>query len=275
MRMLGVPAQVVEGGVAGMVAARLSGEPVTWPAGLAPTEQTAYELQQLRLPLLAAAGLGEPVGYKIGATTAAMRALLGLAAPCSGRLFASGVLGSGGAFASARPVGVECEIVVWLGDDLPCPSGACSVDDARAAVAACGVAIEIVENRYLDFRASGAPLLIADDFFAAGCVLGEQRDDYDPTQLDAAVGTISVNGQMRSRGVGCELMGHPLAALAWLAAQAGARGHPLRKGEFVLLGSLTEPQWLNPGDEVRAEVEPLGAVTVRLAPKHDDGGQDA
>lgn len=264
MTMLGGDVKLVEDGVAGMVAARLDGDVITWPTGVASDEQTAYELQRLRLPLLSAGGLGAPVGYKIGATTPAMRAMLGLDAPCSGRLFSSGVLSSGGSFASPRLVGVECEIVVWLGDDLPCDSGTCSADEARAAVEACGVAIEIVENRYGDFRASGAPLLIADDFFAAGCVLGGRHTGYDAYQLDATVGTISVNGEQRSHGLGSELMGHPLEALAWLAAASAARNSPLRKGEFVLLGSLTEPQWLNPGDDVHAEVEPFGSVTVRL-----------
>ena len=33
-------------------------------------------------------------------------------------------------------------------------------------------AIEIVDDRYVKWETLGAPTLVADDFFAAGCVLG-------------------------------------------------------------------------------------------------------
>ena len=41
------------------------------------------------------------------------------------------------------------------------------------AVEAYHPAIEIVDDRYVKWETMGAPTLIADDFFAAGCVLGE------------------------------------------------------------------------------------------------------
>ena len=44
--------------------------------------------------------------------------------------------------------------------------------DGRA-VEAYYPAIEIVDDRYAKWETLGAPTLVADDFFAAGCVLGE------------------------------------------------------------------------------------------------------
>ena len=40
------------------------------------------------------------------------------------------------------------------------------------AIEAYHPAIEIVDDRYVKWEAMGAPTLVADDFFAAGCVLG-------------------------------------------------------------------------------------------------------
>ena len=61
------------------------------------------------------------------------------------------------------------------------------------------------------------------------------------------------------------MLGHPYAALAWLAEHAQARGAPLRAGETVLLGSLVKTQWLPPGAVARVEIEALGAAEARFA----------
>ena len=41
------------------------------------------------------------------------------------------------------------------------------------AIEAYHPAIEIVDDRYVEWELMGAPMLVADDFFAAGCVLGK------------------------------------------------------------------------------------------------------
>ena len=42
------------------------------------------------------------------------------------------------------------------------------------AIEAYHPAIEIVDDRYVKWETMGAPTLVADDFFAAGCVLGRR-----------------------------------------------------------------------------------------------------
>jgi 2-oxo-3-hexenedioate decarboxylase/2-keto-4-pentenoate hydratase len=60
-------------------------------------------------------------------------------------------------------------------------------------------------------------------------------------------------------------MGHPLNALAWLANAHGEHGLPgLRAGEFILLGSVVETQWLSAGDRVRIDVSGLGSVSLDI-----------
>jgi 2-oxo-3-hexenedioate decarboxylase/2-keto-4-pentenoate hydratase len=237
------------------------------PPGLEPADEEAgYALASDHHPLLTAGGLGGLVGHKIGCTTAVMQTFLGIGNPCSGQIFAGTVQHGSGKFGThdGATVGVECEIVVWLGEDLLCPSGECSPAQAAAAVQACGTAIEIVEDRYVDYRTLGAPTLIADDFFNAGCVLGEQHEDLAAEDLRSVSGVMVIDGIEVGRGRGSDILGDPLNALAWLAASRGRRGRPLRAGEFVLLGSMVQTMWVSKGSTVRIEVAPLGEVALQL-----------
>jgi 2-oxo-3-hexenedioate decarboxylase/2-keto-4-pentenoate hydratase len=237
------------------------------PAELEPADEEAgYALAEGCHELLAAAGLGGLVGHKIGCTTDVMQCLLGIGAPCSGRIFERTVQHRAGdvALHDRVTLGVECEIVVWLGADLPCPTGACSPTEAASAVAAAGAAIEVVEDRYADFTSIGAPTLIADDFFNAGCVLGDRNENADPYDLRSVVGTMSVDGIEIGRGSGSDVLGDPLNALCWLAGARARRGLPLQAGEFVLLGSLVQTAWISSPSHISIDLDRLGGATLTV-----------
>jgi 2-oxo-3-hexenedioate decarboxylase/2-keto-4-pentenoate hydratase len=246
--------------------ARLSGErlkplhPFLRPAD----EAAAYRVQAALHERLEPT-LGRRVGYKIGCTTPVMQQYLGIPSPCSAGVFEGGVHRSGAAlrFDDFRRVGVECEIAVRLWRDLPAGSAPFTAKSVRDAVAAYMAAIEIVDDRYEDWRSTDTPTLIADDFFAAGCVLGAPvADPGDPAAL---VGTTTINGTEVGRGMGGDVMGHPLNALAWIASSLAARGTPLLAGEIVLLGSLVETKWLERGDHVAIAIDGLGRVEMTVA----------
>jgi len=229
---------------------------------LRPADEAAAYAVQAALHQRLEPTLGRRVGYKIGCTTPVMQAYLGIPSPCSAGVFAGGVHRSGVTlrFDDFRHVGVECEIAVRLGRDLPAGEAPFTAETVRGAVAATMAAIEIVDDRYEDWRSTDTPTLIADDFFAAGCVLGEPvADPGDPATL---VGVTTINGVEVGRGVGADVMGHPHNALAWIASSLAARRTPLRAGEIVLLGSLVETKWLARGDHVAIDVTGLGRVEM-------------
>ena len=64
--------------------------------------------------------------------------------------------------------GVECEIAVRLARSLAPGAVPLEAGDVAAAIEAYLPAIEIVDDRYVDWRTIGTPTLIADDFFSAG-----------------------------------------------------------------------------------------------------------
>ncbi|WP_342239207.1 2-keto-4-pentenoate hydratase [Inquilinus sp. OTU3971] len=233
------------------------------PKVLRPPDLAAARRLQDAVHERLSAPLGPRIGWKIGCTTTVMQRFLGIPEPCEGGIFRANVQDSPGWFPAAahHRIGVECEIAVRIGRDLP--PGEHGRDALEAAVDAVLPAVEVVDDRYADFAVLGAPTLLADDFFQAGCVLGAPVTDWRGLDLAALSGRMLVDGAEAGRGHGRDVLGHPLAALAWLSATLARRGRGLAAGEIVLLGSLVQTQWLSPGAHVAIEIEALGRVEMK------------
>jgi 2-oxo-3-hexenedioate decarboxylase/2-keto-4-pentenoate hydratase len=229
------------------------------PPDLVPQDEAdAYAIQQAINDRLEAA-FGRRAGWKIGCTTATMQRYLGIPQPCAGEMFERFLLGSERELPRdclVRP-GVECEIAVEL-SGLPDPQ------DPGAAVAAVMASIEIVDDRYRDYRSLDVHTLIADDFFNAGCVLGEPVRNWHNLDLAALDGGMWVNGSKMGAGSGADILGHPLNALAWLARRLRQLGRDIEPGTVVTLGSLVQTVWVDRGDRIEIEIDGLGTAAVRL-----------
>jgi len=236
-------------------------------AGMAPTTESEGYLVQDALHGLLASEFGARIGYKIGCTSAVMQQYLGIPHPCAGGVFAKAVHDSGVSLASDDfvRVGVECEIAVRLACDLSPSRAPFTVEAIAHAIEAYLPAIEIVDDRYDDWQRLGAPLLVADDFFAAGCVLGKPVARSAAPDLLAVAGRAFINGVEAGQGTGADVLGHPHRAVAWLANHVAATGKQLRAGEIVLTGSLVKTIWLDPGDRVVMELQGLGSVAATFA----------
>ena len=239
----------------------------TLPDDLRPrNEVEAYNVQDALHEHYSAAGQGEVVGHKIGCTTLVMQRFLGIDNPCAGAVLNGTAHLADGKFVHGDLLhpGVECEIAVRLGADLA-PDGApyarASVEPAVGAMMA---AIEVVDDRWHDYKSMDTPTLIADDFFGAGCVLGPGVKEWRSLDPSTIKGAMDINGEVVGTGVGSDIMGHPLEALAWLANLMASRGTTLRAGQFVLLGSVVETHWVEQGDVVNIELEGLGKAVARF-----------
>jgi 2-keto-4-pentenoate hydratase len=225
-------------------------------------EAGAYAIQDELHGLLTGAGLGRVAGHKIGCTTKVMQEFLHIPNPCAGGVFESQVHRTPARVRHGdfvRP-GVECEIVVRLGSDLQPQRAPFDRRSVAAAVGAIMAGMEIVDDRYVDYSRLDTPTLIADDFFDAGCVLGDPVGDWCALDLPTLSGATRINGVEVGRGRGADVMGHPFEALAWLANSSARRGKNLRAGEFVFTGSVVETKWVHPGDRVVMTIDGLGAV---------------
>jgi 2-keto-4-pentenoate hydratase len=198
-----------------------------------------------------------------------MQDYLGLAGPAAGFMRAEDLHPGGAVLAwrDFRQPGVECEIGVRLARALP--PGPCLPEQAEAAVGDLFAAIELVENRYGkppagDLARIGTPTLIADQVFHAAAVLGPPAS-WREVDLATLPGRIAVDGIERARGVGGDLLGHPMRALAWLAgSEMAAAFGGLRAGQVIMLGSVTPPIWLDGPATVTVAFDGFPEAIVQL-----------
>ena len=232
------------------------------PSDTVPADETEGYKVQRALHDLMRPQLGSLVGYKIGCTSKVMQEYLQIPHPCGGGVFEKGVHDSGVKLSASDyvRVGVECEIAVKLARDLLPPEQPFTAEWVGEAIEAYYPAIEIVDDRYVKWETAGAPTLVADDFFAAGCVLGEPVARADAPDILKVAGRAIINGKEAGRGTGADVLGHPHHALAWLANHLASEGRGLHAGQIVLTGSLVKTVWLNAGDHVRMELDGLGVV---------------
>ena len=236
------------------------------PPDLVPSDEAAgYQIQRAVHDLLLPQ-TGALVGYKIGCTSAVMQQYLDIPHPCAGGVFAKGVHDSGVRlrFGDYVRVGVECEIAVRLARSLSPGEGPFTAEWMMEAIEAYHPAIEIVDDRYVKWETMGAPTLVADDFFAAGCVLGKAVARTKAPDLLTVRGRALINGREAGQGTGADVLGHPHNALAWLANHLVDEGKGLHAGQIVLTGSLVKTVWLAAGDSVKMELDGLGTVEAKF-----------
>ncbi|MGG5823993.1 2-keto-4-pentenoate hydratase [Falsiroseomonas sp. HW251] len=224
--------------------------------------EAAYRAQHEMAEML---GAVPPAGFKIGATGRQMQAYLGMTTPAAGFIEAVNILQSPATLRYADFVapGCEPEVALRLARDIA--PGRITRADAAAAVGEVFAGIEIVENRFQDFRETGAPTLIADQFFHAAVVCGAPAQGWREADLGAIRGRVSVDGALRGEGVGADLLGHPVEALVWLAGSPIATLFGgLKARQVVFLGSVTPPAWLDGPCRVTAEFDVLGKVDIHF-----------
>ncbi|MFM7551286.1 MAG: fumarylacetoacetate hydrolase family protein [Actinomycetota bacterium] len=228
------------------------------PADLVPADlDAAYAAHVALLDLLSADGGGPRIGWKVGFTNQTAQERNGATEPVFAGLLGHHAYAGEAEIPSPRGtgLGVEPEIALRLAAPL---AGPVSQREAAAAVEAVAIAMEVVEKR-------GAPDLatnIADGILQYGCVLGEWHPDYDPLALDQSLVRLQVDGETNGFMPASEVLGHPLAALAWLSAAADRHGVELRPGDVILTGAICPAQHLDPGQMAEVAAEGLGDIRL-------------
>jgi 2-oxo-3-hexenedioate decarboxylase len=220
---------------------------------------TAYEAQSLFVGHRLQAG-EQIIGAKLGMTSKVKRNALGIREPVYGRLTSGMVLPFGEPLQLDRlihPV-AEPEIAFLLGHRL---GHVRTLAEVMAATEAVFPALEVADSRYCE--RFGLPDSIADNAAAARMVLGGQgRRPRDLVDLHV-LGCLFRWPGGSATAAGGAVMGHPAAAVAWLANTVADQGEHLDAGTIVLSGALTASVPLHRGSVVTAEFDGLGPVEVR------------
>jgi 2-keto-4-pentenoate hydratase len=225
----------------------------------------AYAVQQRWHSLRVSSG-ERTAGRKIGLTSVAMQAQLGVSEPDYGVLWASRHVPQAGgraevAFEVFLQPRVEGEVAFLLGRPLRGPH--VSVQDVLAATEAVTCGIEIIDSRIADWRIKITDT-IADNASFGGFVLGpwSARARHEDLRLVGMV--LSHNGQPATEGVGAAALGHPARAVAWLANKLAEFGEGLQEGDVVFSGSLGRAVPVQAGDVVTLEMAGFPPLSLRF-----------
>ena len=223
-----------------------------------------YAVQAKVNRILRLAKLGPVVGHKIGCTTNVMQKFLEIDHPCAGEIFDSTVYKSKTELSLSKfsHVGVECEIAVRIGSDMLGFKGPFTPESVRGSVNAVMAGIELVDDRYEDYKQLNAPTLIADNFFNVGVVLGEELKNWQNLNLQSISGILKVDGIEISKGNGADILGNPFEALAWVANHRAKLGVPILAGSFVMLGSVVETVFIDKPCHINIKFDGLKPVSV-------------
>ena len=238
------------------------------PPEMAPRDIAEAYLIQTEYVALRSASLGKVTGYKIALTTPAMRKMVGLNDAVAGDML-DGTIRRGNSRVRAadfQRLIVEFEIAFEMAEDLP--SIGAPYDRARVtqAVGAVMPALELADDRNADYDKlkDNALMLIADNAWNEGAVLGAPVRDWKNIDLAAIKGVASINDRKVGEGHGRDVMGHPLDALAWIANNLAGRGVGIWRGDVVITGSLVTSKFPKAGDLVRFGAGALGAVELQV-----------
>lgn len=232
----------------------------------APLED-AYRIQDALHRLITGAGRGEIVGWKVALTSKAMQQLVGVDQPAGGAIFARGARMSPArvALSDFHHLGVEFEIAVRLGGDLPVSGAPWTRASVAPHVAACMPAFELVEDGDADYKTIDAFTLVAENAWNAGVVLGAPVTTWRTLDLETAVTRAWVNDEPAGQGVTGDALGHPLEAVAWLANLLNGRGRMLARDMIVMTGSSITTKFPAVGDRIRFAVDGLGEISVEVS----------
>lgn len=220
--------------------------------------ETAYRAQACFYRRRLAAG-ERLIGFKLGLTSKVKQLALGIDQPVYGHLTSAMVLPFQGPARLNELIKprIEPELAFVIGRQLDPDAWLPEILDAIDGVMP---ALEIVDSRYnASFRLVDS---VADNAGAARVVFGPtRRAPADLVDL-SLVGCVFRHSAGIDTATGGAVMGHPAAALRWLAGALAARGESVQPGQIVLSGGLTGSVPLIRGGTVRAEFDRLGSVAV-------------
>jgi 2-keto-4-pentenoate hydratase len=222
----------------------------------------AYRVQLALVAQRSARG-EQIVGRKVAFTSRGTMTQFGVTESAFGTILSGGVFTDGEVVPVSRfpAVGAEAEIAFVLGEELKGPG----ITVAQALKATTGVlpAMEII-NLCITRTPWNAREVIATNAVHGGIVLGGQMTPLDGLNLRYEGMVAEVDGEPVGSGAGVEVLGHPAAAVAWLANKLAQFELALHPGDIVLSGSIIRMLEVKAGQAVKVTFSRIGSVGARF-----------
>ncbi len=225
----------------------------------------AYRIQDALVDRLLPPG-STRVGFKVACTNIIAQDALRIDRPLFGRLLAHTVHADGARLEARRFTHrvIETEFAFRIGRDVPRRPGGHTRDSIAECIAAVIPAIEVVDHRFVSWTI-GAPQVAADNAIHGCWIRGAEVRDWRDIDLAAAAVRIRRNGDLAGSGSGSAVLGHPLEVMRFLADELPRYGLDLAAGDLVTTGVTTDVFEAGAGDELVAEIDGVGRVSVSFA----------
>jgi 2-keto-4-pentenoate hydratase len=222
----------------------------------------AYFVQTAQLEHHLAAGR-VLAGRKVGLTSLAMQAQLGVDSPDFGYFFEDMVHHEGANIPVSGFIQpkVEPEFGFVLKSRLQGPG--VTLEQATAAIGGIYPAIEIIDSRITDWDITLVDT-VSDNASCGAIAVSSVALDIDPAELLDVNCSLAIDGKVTGSGTGADVMGNPVAPLAWLANVLGVEGVALEAGQLILPGSFTKAEPVTAGSTAVADFGALGSLTIHF-----------
>jgi len=226
------------------------------PLNLITSEKEAYDIQAIAQDALGF----ERKGYAIVGTSDASRRTLGLTTPVYAEIPSSTLIEGIKEFRlPPETIGVQCEFVFTMRRSYPEPGEVIDIRTAHDAILTCRPAIGIIGRRTRrtfigDFTA------IAEFGLHVATICGDPVPRFPPSEVSRIDVTTFLFKHTVFSGKATSVMGDPLNAVTWLAAELAAKGRQLEPNEIVATGSCTKILQVWPGQHLAADFGPLGQI---------------
>lgn len=203
------------------------------------------------------------VGMKMGLTSWAKMAQMGVEKPCYGFLADYFSVPDGGDIKADELIHpkIEAELAFVTKEELKGPG--IHIGDVLKATELVMPAVEVIDSRYKDFKFDLISV-IADNSSSSRFITGGVAKPVSELDLKTLGVVMSINGEVVQTGAGAAVLGHPAASVAMLANMLAERGESLPAGSFVMIGAITAAVAIEKGDSFTVQFDGLGTISGRV-----------
>ena len=219
----------------------------------------AYTIQKLSIGRRMARG-EKSIGIKMGLTSKAKMAQVGVSDMNWGRLTDGMIVEDGGELTFSRYIHPRAEPEIAFRLRAPLEGNVTHLE-AGAAIEGVAAAIEILDSRFKNFKFRMTDV-IADNSSSSGLIIGPwHRPDIDVSNLGMS---LEIDARPVQLGSSAAILGHPIRSLVAAARLMALRGQRLEAGDIVLSGAITAAEPVRVGMKVRVRLEKLGHCDFRV-----------
>lgn len=203
------------------------------------------------------------VGMKMGLTSWAKMAQMGVEHPCYGFLADYFAVPDGGEIKHDELIHPKIEAELAFVTKAPLRGPGIHIGDVLRATDFVMPAVEVIDSRYKDFKFD-LKSVIADNSSSTRFIAGGSMAKPEDLDLKTLGVVMEINGEVVQTGAGAAVLGHPASSIAMLANMLSERGEEIPAGTFIMIGAITAAVQVNKGDSFCVHYQSLGTVTGKF-----------